>query len=262
MSSSQYCFNANQNGLAFPVNNPNQTIVWELADPTDIAVISWGNQTTPQVYLYGQATSVNVPNGNSVIVILNPQSITEVPANETFNPSLSIPSGSSYAGVEIDEPSTLTSSNTSNGIYQFNVDGVTLIQVQSATIPNYVGYGNVTYYITGGYYPINPQLQTSAGYFGIQYTTSIPEENGIICGQLVTGTADQYIFAEPIPVSSLVSPEEQTTQQVNLFAPNFLPGLLTPPPPPPKVTSNKTELVTAGVIGALAVVGVILSKKS
>ncbi len=121
----------------------------------------------------------------------------------------------------------------------------------------YIGYGQETPVLSNSLFSVSNLIQQLEAYYPLQTATQMSEiaNENPICGVLV-GSPDSIVFT---PSSSGVT---QTTQQQQpfIFGTAFYPKV-PPLPPAPQAKSNR-DLITIGVVGALAIAGAVVSRKA
>jgi len=240
-------------GLALNIPSGNN-LVLSFDQNYDIMVY---NINSNNITFYTNSNQIILPSPSYyVLAILNPEQITATTTNETYLPS-NPPSQSLYGFVI-----TQTSSNggqNSNGVYTINVNGVDVLFNPNVQTSLYIGYGEETPVLSNTLFGIGNLIQQLEAYYPLQVATQMNEiaNENPICGVLV-GTPDSIVFT---PSSSGVSTTTQQQQQFPfVFGTTFYPNAPPLPPAPPS-KSNK-DLVTIGVVGALAIAGAIVGRKA
>ncbi len=101
-------------------------------------------------------------------------------------------------------------------------------------------------------------MSSLEAYYPLQTATQMNEiaNENPICGVLV-GSPDSIVFT---PSSSGLTQTTQQQQQPFIFGTAFYPKV-PPLPPSPQAKSNR-DLITIGVVGALAIAGAVVSRKA
>ncbi len=253
MSATTGCVYSSQLSLGLATNLPSGNNILITFDKNyDIMVYNIG---TGNITFYTNTNQIIIPNPQYyVIAILNPESTVASTTNVTYLPS-NPPSQQLY-GFVITQPSS--NAGQSNGTYTLNVNGLDVYYNPNHQSTVYVGYGSETPVLSNTLFALGNLIQQLEAYYPLQTATemnTVANENPI-CGTLV-GSPDSIVFT---PSSSGASTSQQNQQQPFVFGTTFYPKVPPLPPAPPS-TGNK-DLVTLGVIGALAVAGAIVSKKA
>jgi hypothetical protein len=242
------CVNSNQLSLGLVLNIPNgNNLVLSFDSKYDLMLYNINNNT---VTFYTNANQIVLPEpGNYVLAVLNPENNLAVESDVTYIPNT--PPSQTFYGFVITQASALSSN--SNNQYTINVNGVDIMfnpSIQSI----YVGYGSETPILSSTLFELSSTIQQLEGYFPLQTASVINQvaEENPICGNLV-GSPDNIVYS---PNSSGVS---QPSSQPFIFGLTFYPKVPPLPPSPPS-TSNR-DLVTLGIVGALAVAGAIVGRK-
>jgi len=213
------------------------------------------NINSGSITFYTSANQVIIPSPSYyVISILNPEQTIASNTNVTYLPS-NPPSQQLY-GFVITVPSSNAGQN-SNGTYTIDVNGVDIYFNSSIQTTLYIGYGQETPVLSNTLFSVSKLIQQLEGYYPLQTATAMNEvaNENLICGTLI-GSPDSIVF---VPTSSGVSTTAQQPQPF-IFGTTFYPKV--PPLPPAPPSKSNRDLVTLGVVGALAVAGAVVSRKA
>jgi hypothetical protein len=213
------------------------------------------NINSGSITFYTNTNQIIIPSPSYyVLAILNPEQTVSSVTNVTYLPS-NPPSQQLY-GFVITEPSSNAGQNSS-GTYTIDVNGVDIYFNPNYQNTLYIGYGEETPILSNMLFGIGNLIQQLEAYYPLQYgvnMNNVANENPI-CGELV-GQPDSIVFT---PSSSGIT--QSTQQQPFIFGTAFYPKV-PPLPQAPQPSKSNRDVVTLGVIGALAVAGAIVSKKA
>ena len=213
------------------------------------------NVNSGDVTLYTNANQIIIPNpAYYILAILNPENNTATSTGVTFIPT-NPPSEQLY-GFTITLPSTNTGQSAS-GVYTINISGVNAYFNPNVQNTVYLGYGEETPILSNTLFSINNLLQQLEAYYPLQYANAINDtaSENPICGNLV-GSPDTIVFTPSSSGSSAVS-----QAQPFVYGTTFYPNA-PPLPPSPQPSKSNRDIVTLGVVGALALAGTIVSRKA
>jgi hypothetical protein len=246
------CVYNSQTGIGLALNVPSgNNLVLSFDNNYDIMLYNINNDS---VTFYTNANQIIIPSPSYyVLAILNPEQTIASNTNVTYLPS-NPPSQQLY-GFVITVPSSNAGQNSS-GTYTIDANGVDIYFNSSVQSTLYIGYGGETPVLSSALFSLNNLIQQLEGYYPLQTANQmnqVADENPI-CGTLI-GSPDSIIF---VPTSSGVS----TTQkpQPFVFGTTFYPKV--PPLPPAPTSKSNRDLITIGVVGALAVAGAVVSRKA
>ncbi len=253
MSTTTGCVYSSQLSLGLATNLPSGNNILVTFDQNyDIMVYNIG---TGNITFYTNTNQIIIPNPNYyVIAILNPESIVSSTTDVTYLPS-NPPSQQLY-GFVITQPSS--NAGQTNGTYTLDVNGLDVYFNPNYQSTLYIGYGSETPVLSNTLFALGNLIQQLEAYYPLQTATEMNAvaNNNPICGTLV-GSPDSIVF---VPSSSGVTAPQQNQKLSFTFGTTFYPKV-PPLPPAPQAKSNR-DLVTLGVVGALAVAGAIVSKKA
>ncbi len=239
-------------GLALNVPSGNN-LVLSFDQNYDIMLYNINNDT---ITFYTSANQIIIPSPSYyVLAILNPEQTIASNTNVTYLPS-NPPSQQLYGFVI-----TVSSSNAgqnSNGTYTIDANGVDIYFNPSYQNTVYIGYGQETPVLSNSLFSVSNLIQQLEAYYPLQTATQMNEiaNENPICGVLV-GSPDSIVFT---PSSSGLTQTTQQQQQPFIFGTAFYPKV-PPLPPSPQAKSNR-DLITIGVVGALAIAGAVVSRKA
>jgi hypothetical protein len=246
------CVYNTQLSLGLALNLPSgNNIVLSFDNNYDIMLYNVNNNN---ITFYTSANQIIIPSPSYyVLAILNPEQTIASNTNVTYLPS-NPPSQQLY-GFIITVPSS--NAGNSNGTYTLDVNGIDIYFNPSYQNTVYIGYGQETPVLSNTLFGVGNLIQQLEAYYPLQTATQMNEiaNENPICGVLV-GSPDSIVFT---PSSSGVT---QTTQQQQpfIFGTAFYPKV-PPLPLAPQAKSNR-DIVTIGVLGALAVAGAVVSRKA
>jgi len=247
------CVYNSQLSLGLALNLPSgNNIVLSFDNNYDIMLY---NINSGNITFYTKTNQIILPSPSYyILAVLNPEETVATTANVTFIPS-NPPSQTLY-GFIITTPSSNAGQN-SNGTYVVNANGVDIYFNQSFQNTLYIGYGQETPVLSNTLFSVSNLIQQLEAYYPLQYATQMNEvsNENPICGVLI-GSPDNIVFT---PSSSGVT--QSTQQQPFIFGTAFYPKVPPLPPSPQPAKSNR-DIVTIGVVGALAVAGAIVSRKA
>mgnify|MGYP001770612721 CR=1 FL=1 len=239
-------------GLALNVPSGNN-LVLSFDNNYDIMLY---NINSGSITFYTKANQIIIPSPSYyVLAILDPEQTIASTTNETYLPS-NPPSQQLYGFVI-----TVSSSNAgqnSNGTYTIDANGVDIYFNSSIQTTLYIGYGQETPVLSNTLFSLSNLIQQLEGYYPLQNATAMNEvaNENPICGTLI-GSPDPIVF---VPTSSGTSTTTQQHPLPFVFGTTFYPKV--PPLPPAPPSKSNRDLITLGVVGALAVAGAVVSKKA
>jgi hypothetical protein len=239
-------------GLALNVPSGNN-LVLSFDNNYDIMLY---NINSGSITFYTKANQIIIPSPSYyVLAILNPEQTIASTTNETYLPS-NPPSQQLYGFVI-----TVSSSNAgqnSNGTYTIDANGVDIYFNSSIQTTLYIGYGQETPVLSNTLFSLSNLIQQLEGYYPLQNATAMNEvaNENPICGTLI-GSPDPIVF---VPTSSGTSTTTQQHPLPFVFGTTFYPKV--PPLPPAPPSKSNRDLITLGVVGALAVAGAVVSRKA
>jgi len=252
MSNNIGCVYGSQLSLGIATNLPSgNNILISFDSNYDIMLY---NVNSGDITFYTNTNQIVIPNPNYyVIAILNPKQSLATATDVTFLPN-NPPSQQLY-GFVITQPSTNAGENF-NGIYTIDVNGLDVYFSPNIQSTFYVGYGGETPVLSNSLFSIQSLIQQLEGYYPLQTANNMNQlvSDTTICGNLI-GSPDNIVFT---PSSSGTT--SQKSSQPFIFGTTFYPNV--PPLPPAPPSKSNRDLVTLGVVGALAVAGAIISKKA
>ncbi len=250
------CFYTSDQVIGLPAYNPvSSNIAWNLPVNQDVAIINV-NDNIVDILLFQNANTIQIPPGYNVILFFNELDQTEAITGETYVPTTP-PTGQTFYGIIINEPSQIQSKVSNPPSYTFNVDGVQIYFNSQISQPDYFGIGSVFQKLTPNLLSVSNILQTYGGYYplSVALTLSNLANQSEICGDFVVGGPDS-IFLQPATPTGI--------QQVSMTSPQIgVPPLPMYAPPPPPTPSKKPSqaLVYGGILGALLIAGALAEKK-
>jgi hypothetical protein len=248
------CVYNSQVSLGLALNLPSgNNIVMSFDQNYDIMLY---NVNSGSITFYTNTNQIIIPSPSYyVLAILNPEQTIASSTNVTYLPS-NPPSQQLY-GFVITNSSSNAGQNSS-GTYTIDVNGIDIYFNPSYQSTLYIGYGEETPVLSNTLFAIGNLIQQLEAYYPLQTATTmnqIANENPI-CGVLI-GSPDNIVFT---PSSSGVTQSTQQ-QQPFIFGTAFYPKV-PPLPPSPQPSNSNRDIVTLGVIGALAVAGAVVSRKA